>query len=423
MTESLHQKIAWKDGMLLKPEHFQRLERYHDYQVMQSVLTSSPYRWGLLRYTIQHDMLALGKINVTQASGYFPDGSFFHFPDRDLAPPPLSISTNMIGKIIALTLPAQVSIESDRARYQDSNTHETQQLKINLGLLDAINTHECQIPIAKIKEVQPSGEVILDPDYWPSMLDIQAFNIASDLIFELTEVCKHRCDTLAARLVEREPAMDNEFNDLLLLQILNHYSSQFIHLCRQHPLHPELLYRILISFNAELATYLNENRQPTRNEHYCHEDLAKTLLPITSQVTQALNTVLERHAKCIQLESREQGIWFAKFDDKQSLIESKFILRVTAENSHEVLRQQFPAQIKLAPIEYIPDLVKRALPGIGIKLLPIPPRQIPQHHSYTCFEIDKTHTYWQALLESSGLGLHVSGHFPGLQLELWLIQT
>lgn len=38
------------------------------------------------------------------------------------------------------------------------------------------------------------------------------------------------------------------------------------------------------------------------------------------------------------------------------------------------------------------------------------------------FQLDKTSPYWESLLTSSGFGFHITGNYPGLELEFWAIR-
>ena len=99
-----------------------------------------------------------------------------------------------------------------------------------------------------------------------------------------------------------------------------------------------------------------------------------------------------------------------------------FVLAAHAKVNPEVLRSRFPTQVKAGPVEKIQELVKLALPGIGLRPLPVAPRQIPYHSGFVYFELDSSSDYWKQLDKSGGFGLHVGGEFPELELELWAIR-
>jgi type VI secretion system protein ImpJ len=86
------------------------------------------------------------------------------------------------------------------------------------------------------------------------------------------------------------------------------------------------------------------------------------------------------------------------------------------------MQQTFPRQVKLGPADRIRDLVNLNLPGLGIRLLPVAPRQIPYHADFHYFTIERSGELWKQLEASRALALHVAGEFPGLELECWAIR-
>ena len=101
---------------------------------------------------------------------------------------------------------------------------------------------------------------------------------------------------------------------------------------------------------------------------------------------------------------------------------ANFIIAVNAQMPAEQLRQRFPAQSKLGPVDRIRDLVNLQLPGVGLRSLPVAPRQLPFHAGYHYFELDRGGDLWKQLERNGSLALHVAGDFPGLELELWAIR-
>jgi type VI secretion system protein ImpJ len=99
-----------------------------------------------------------------------------------------------------------------------------------------------------------------------------------------------------------------------------------------------------------------------------------------------------------------------------------FVLAVNAAMPAEQIRQRFPAQSKLGPVDRIRDLVNLALPGVTLRLLPVAPRQLPFHAGFHYFELDRNGDLWRQLERSGSLALHVGGEFPSLELELWAIR-
>jgi type VI secretion system protein ImpJ len=135
-----------------------------------------------------------------------------------------------------------------------------------------------------------------------------------------------------------------------------------------------------------------------------------------------LSVVLERNALQIDLTERTHGVRTAVVPDADLLRSASFVIAVNAQVAAEQLRQRFPAQSKLGPVDRIRDLVNLQLPGISMRALPVAPRQLPFHAGFHYFELDRGGDLWKQLERSGSLALHVAGDFPGLELELWAIR-
>ena len=107
---------------------------------------------------------------------------------------------------------------------------------------------------------------------------------------------------------------------------------------------------------------------------------------------QGLSVVLEDNAIQLTLVERSHGLNVATVQDAKMMRDFGFVLAVRADVAAEVLLTHFPAQMKIAPVTRIRDLVQLQLPGIGLRTMPAAPRQIPYHAGYTYFELEKAAT-------------------------------
>ena len=197
----------------------------------------------------------------------------------------------------------------------------------------------------------------------------------------------------------------------------------FAHFTAIGPLHPERLYAACLQLAGDLCTFARETRRPPGYPPYQHDDPARCFTPLISDLRRSLSMVLEQTAIPIELQLRKYDVRVAVIPDPELLRSAGFVLAVTAQLPAEVLRQRFPTQVKIGPVERIRDLVNLQLPGIGLRPLPVAPRQIPYHAGFNYFELDRTGDLWKQLERSGGLALHVAGEFPGLDMEFWAIRS
>ena len=67
------QSVAWRDGLVLEPEHFLRTDRRAATLAHLAALVADPWPWGFTRLRIDQTALASGQIRA-DCEGIFPDG-------------------------------------------------------------------------------------------------------------------------------------------------------------------------------------------------------------------------------------------------------------------------------------------------------------------------------------------------------------
>jgi len=187
-------------------------------------------------------------------------------------------------------------------------------------------------------------------------------------------------------------------------------------------IHPQDLYQYLISLAGELTTFTSVEKRPPTFVPYRHDQLRESFMAIFPVLRECLSQVTERTAIDMELVERKNGYKVAVIKDRDLITTATFVIAAKAQLSAEQLRSGFPAQVKIAPLEKITQLVHAQMPGIGLYALPVAPRQIPYHAGFAYFELETNSEYWVDMKKSSGFAMHVGGDFPGLELEFWAIK-
>jgi type VI secretion system protein ImpJ len=206
-----------------------------------------------------------------------------------------------------------------------------------------------------------------------------------------------------------------------MLQAINRWQPLFGHLAAAG-VHPETAFANLVSLTGELSTFARANHRPPPFPTYDHDDLQATFAPVVATLRQTLSAVLDRGALTIPLTQHRYNIRVADVPDRSIYSKYTFILVVRADMPAETLLRRLVGQVKAGPVEQIRELVNAALPGIRLRGLATPPRQIPYHTGKAYFELDRTSPIWKQIAAASALGIHVAGDFPGIELELWAVK-
>lgn len=434
-------RVAWSEGMLLRPQHFQQQDRFL-YQVAKNRHARTAVNgYGISELELDPQATGLGQLSIVRVSGIFPDGMPFAFDQTDslvLEVPPdardeLVYLVLPMEKLAGTNIAADADTQSARYRFEEARllddsavdgeeevlglAHLNPRLKMGRDDLAGF----VYLAVARIVEVVNDKEVRLDRSFIPPTLSIAAIPPLSSFLREILGMVKQRAKALAVRM-QKGAEQSSTLFDVLMLQTLNRWQPMLEHLKESTQVHPERFYELAITLTGELALFTRTDKLIPTLPPYRHEQLTETFGDLAALLSQSLSTVLEQTAIALKLENAQYGIRVAPLPDGSLLESAQFVLAVKADLPTEDIRRRLPAQIKLGAVEHIRDLVNSHLPGIPVSALPVAPRQIPYHAGYHYFLLDGKSERWQHLRQSGGLAIHVSGNYPGLELELWAIR-
>lgn len=439
-------KVVWTEGMFLRPHHFQRAEHYQLEQLRQWGALQRAWLWGFLTLEIDEAMLRQGCVALTAASGLLPDGTFFAFHEGRDGPPPLAIPEGVTHQRVVLALPARrdgretvtFSEQQDSlARWQtfeatvtDDNAlavgeAEVQfgRLRLKLMLASDLTAEWVAMGAVQVKEKRRDQHVVLDSHYIPPLLNAAPHPLFVSMLNDLHGLLTQRSQQIGVRL--RQPGRFNtsELSEFTLLALINRHLGEVDHLKTLPLIHPEALWRCWLPFATELTTWTEQRSPQGSLPGYDHDDLAGCFGRLFLLLRQGLSLVLEERAVQLPLTERSRGLNIATVPDGNMVRECGFVLAVKASVPGDQLQSHFPAQMKVAPVNKIRDLVQLQLPGIALRAMPAAPPQIPWHAGYNYFELEKGGELWREMEKSGAFALHLAGDFPGLDMEFWAVRS
>lgn len=446
-------RILWSDGLFLRPHHFQQQTRYFDGQMRERRRQDNAHDFGFSRLSIDHEMLEHGRISISSAAGVMPDGTLFKFPEDDLSPPALDVGDDFVAnEVIYLCLPnnseglqevaSSIGRDDDVVAGYDGNRFKAERVSVRdiatqAGELAEIEITRVQpflgresqdlsafsrLAVLRITERKLHGAVQIDRSFLPTLLSHDASEALRRFLVELASGLKQRARVLAERLGSPERSSVADVADFLMLQAFNRATPMLEHLSSVARCNPEPIYLALSSLLGELSTYLHENRLPPELPTYDHARPDRCWPVLMSQLRQLVSVTLSTSAQPIPIQKKMHGYHLAPLFDRELLSTSSFILAVKADLPQSSFTKNFAAQVKIASIEKVRDLVARQLPGIEISLLPVAPRQLPFHAGYSYFLLNKSATAADAMQVSEGFAFHIPDNFPGLEVQFWSLR-
>lgn len=440
------QRVAWVEGMLMEPQHFQQQERFFENLIDTRLRSAGSYSWGFISLEIDRGLLEQGKLALKKAKGVFPDGTPFSMPDDVPLPLPLEIGEGCQGKVICLSVLMDISgntqidlIQDVRknsrfrtvdAEVPDRNhgvslegsprlcTMQLGSLKTRLSLADAISSAESALPVGMVREVAGDGRIVLDERALPPMLDFRAIGWLPGFTSELLGLISQRLESVFRPDVHMTIGGLSELLELLLLQTLSEFNLRISQLLALPLVHPERLFETLLSLLGRLSIIPGGERLWDRSDLvYQHNEPHSCYFPLFAAIRRALSLVIEAPAVALPFIDRGDSIYLCQNDSQLRL--EKLIFAVSCGLSIEHLRTYFPAQVKLGPVEKIIQLIDLQLPGARLMPMASPPRHIPYYPNSIYFEVDHSDPIYKEMMAGSALALSIVGDFPDLRFDVW----
>ncbi|WP_421293823.1 type VI secretion system baseplate subunit TssK [Aeromonas sp. 604282] len=442
---SSRNRVIWREGLFIKPQHFQQQQRHSDYALHARLSALSDYFYGLQSLVINEDYLGFGRIALVGATGILPDGTVFNIPNDDVLPTPLEVTdASVANQKVYLALPLSVSgvnevgqggqvatrLQAHRHDVRDLHSEggdvvslEVGRVSLRLMLEREDRSAYASLAIARILDKRPDGGLVLDPNFMPCSISVSAIPTLKRFLGESAGLVAERARSLSQRIAAPGQQGVADVAEFMMLQLLNRAQPQLSHLARLGTLHPERLHEALVQLCGELMTFTDESRLPPEFPAYRHDDQQVSFEPVMLALRQALSTVLSPRAVSIQLRKHQYGVMVAMVNESELIASADFVLAVRARMPQEQLRKQLLQQTKVASSDKIRELISLQLPGIPLLPLPVAPRQLPYHAGYSYFQLDRQSPAWQMLAVSNTLAFHIAGDFPELDMQLWAIRS
>ncbi|WP_033989864.1 type VI secretion system baseplate subunit TssK, partial [Pseudomonas aeruginosa] len=129
-----------------------------------------------------------------------------------------------------------------------------------------------KLKVAVVLDTTPDGVISLDPDFVPSYLHAHASAYLLSCLKEVISMLGHRGDTIAERIRSNGKVGGAEVGDFMMLQLINRTELLLRHYLGLEQVHPEQLYRVLLTMLGDLATFGSESKRPRLDSRYQHSD-------------------------------------------------------------------------------------------------------------------------------------------------------
>ena len=440
-------RVVWSEGMHLGPHHFQTQSRYFEDTLwfLNANLRQEP--WGFLHFSIDTEALRNGLAILGFASGILPDGLIFDLPDCDSVPEPAHMSKLFAPTdsevVLHLAIPARhdQGLDCDLAggpstRYGavqrnlrdesiDQGENSVSFARKNLSLLSQAQLSEdvVSFPVARVLR-DGRGGFTCDPTFIPPCLRIGASEGLVLLLHRLAQAIDEKI--ISTRSVRHSSGRFELGTSAL--DVANYW---FLHaLCSGLPAlrhhlqdrrsHPEEVYRDLARLAGALSTF---SLEATRDEipPYRHRDLTYTFTEMDLLLRRYLEVVAPSNSVTLQFRKSDHYIYVAEVKDERCFHRSRWIFGIRSSVTESMLLRQTPQLVKICSSEGVVSLIKRALPGLELMHLPVPPSALHAQADMHYFSISLNGACWQHILQTKQVGVYLPGELGDATFDLSII--
>ncbi len=439
-------KPVWSEGMYLGPHHFQAQNRY--FEDALNFVTSSLWRdpWGFAGLQFDADALRNGTLALTHARGLFGDGLAFDIPGSDPMPAPRPFTSLFSPVADHLTMHLAVPVvvrdgqntsvngSANGTRYvafeqkmPDLNTGLDEKAiqvgRKNLLLLaeSELSDRYVHLPLVRLLR-DGTGRFEADPAFIPPCLSISASPALTNMLRRLLDILDEKSTVFSQEQQQRNGVYQagmsaRDVSQYWVLHALNSNLPALRHFLLSRHAHPQELFREMSRLGGALCTFVFEVH-PRTLPAYDHASLDICFAALDEHIRRHLDIVIPPPAIKIPLQAVESFLYNGDVRDERCLGPSRWILEIQSPIGEADLIANVPRLTKVCSGRFVVELIKRALPGLVLKHLSVPPVRIAARVESQYFSIQRTGPCWEHIVQTRQVGIYVPAEIPTPQLSL-----
>lgn len=421
-----------------------------------------PHFWGIGGLEIQKAGLGLRSFNLLKATFLFPDGTFAVFPENSIVEArsfeeawieggkpftvliglkkwnPAGENVTVVDKLedlSAVTTRFVTTPNPEEVKDLHSGGPSGQVKKLHYLLKIFWETEKEQlgdyvlVPMAQLERM--GEEIRLSQRFVPPCLTLSSSEPLFHLIKEIRDQLAARAHQLeeykSQRGIQSAEFGSRDMVYLLALRSLNRYVPPLFHMTEVQQVHPWAAYGMLRQLVGELSSFserinvMGELEDGTRTlPNYDHRNLWECFSAAQEAVIQLLDEITAGPEYVIRL--TYDGTYYAA-SLKPAIFEgrNRFYLVLKTEEDPKLVLRSIEAMAKLSAREHLPILIARALPGIGLEHLSIPPQELPRRARSVYFLVHHHSDQWALVQKNNNLALYWDNAPEDLEVELMVV--
>ncbi len=440
--------VVWSEGMYLSPLHFQTQTRHQEDTLSFLVSNLWNVPWGLSYLELDTEAVRNGNVSLVRAAGLLPDGLPFDLPASDEPPPTRSLgdlfAPTDASLLLYLAVPRRsgsgqvIDLEKSGSSFRysvmtrgiadETNGMDIRDLafgKKNLAVLAEaeITGDMVALPLARVVR-DGRGHFFYDPDFIPPCLQIGASDTLMLLLKRLLESIQEKVSTLTASAHRRtrfeagSSALD--VANYWFLHALSSATPVLQHLYRTQQSRPEQVYIELSRLAGALCTFAAQSNV-TDLPAYDHGRPGDSFYVLDKHIRRHMDIVLPTNYVALSFSPGEPYFYEADVQDERCLRRARWVLGIRSSLGEADLINLTLRLIKVCSARFVPELVRRALPGLPLNHLPVPPSAIRAEADKQYFSLDLSGPCWDHIQQTRRVGVYIPGELRDAEFDLNII--
>lgn len=438
-------KVLWGEGLLLRPQHFQRQDQYHEQRLHKSIKAVHPYAWGVEQVQVEREALAGGILRILTLALRFQDGELVDAPGADALPDGVDL-TQLGPQQQSITyyaaLPALKPFTGNFAppgqptkttRFMQTNQEtpdlytqaapaQLSYLKTTVRLVSEFEPRDAYVcfPLLRVRRAAAGG-FELDANFVPPSLSIAAAPLLFQQLRRLLDALQAKVSALYGH--HREPSRNviefrtGDMSSFWLLHTASSACATLTHYLQHADLHPERLYEQLLAVAGGLMTF-SKSWTLADLPTYQHADPGPGFAKLHQILRELLDTVISSKYFAIALNEVRPSYHHGMLDSGKIDDRTTFYIAVSADMPTLELVDIVPLRFKVGAPDDVEQCVLAALPGVRLQYAPQLPAAVPVRPDTSYFMLDAKGPMFERMLQAQSIAIYVPSGIRDLALEL-----
>ena len=442
-------KIVWAEGMYLGPHHFQAQNRYFEDSIHFAIASLWKNVYGFAACQLDSDALRNGTVSLVHARGIFEDGLPFDIPECDQLIAPCNIAEHFPPTAdhltVALAVPRWypdghncdleanpkgstryarvVEVLPDENTGRDEKPVDMGRKNFRLVVESEVSQDLMTLPLARVMR-DGAGHFIFDASFVPPSLRISASDCLMQMLQRLVEMLEEKSAMVS---VEQQSAgkfqagmSARHVSQFWFLHAINSSLTPLRHLLLSKHGHPEELFCEMSRLAGSLCTFALDTH-PRSLPAYDHREAGPCFELLDDHIRRHLEIVVPSLAISIPLKSVDRYFYEGEVKDQRCLGRARWVLGIHSPIGEAELISRTLKFVKVCSAKFVPELVKRALPGLTLTHMQVPPSSIAAKVESQYFSISRTGPCWEHIMQTRAIGIYVPGDLPSPEMELLVL--